>query len=402
MPLTAGPPSDRPNRGGVVGRSARAHGGWSVRRGVLGRLAGRGADDRGAVATVVAVLLAGGVLLGFLALVVDIGQIAVERAELQSGADAAVLAVARACAAETAKCASYSAIQSEAAKYANNNAPDGVSNLVDVCGRFEGTLPACDPPDGAPCLGTEPGDTTRYVEVRLSTELPDGRFVLPPSFAQAMAGNGGYAGVSVGACARATFERQADVKVIAMTVSVCEFNEAGFVTSGPPYASTSEIVIDFLFNAHGQCAFDPPGPFWHEADAAGWLTGGDANCLVDLPSSGEVWGEPLEPDDFLPPAGCPGQLGDLETAGTPVWVPVHDGHHHSGVDVQYRNVSVAPFVVTGYYFGPGRVRPSNITGDPPCETETPPDFRRCVSGVFVGPAQPLSTLNGASIIKLVG
>ena len=42
----------------------------------------RRSDDRGAVATVVAILLAGGVLLGFLSLVVDVGRIYVEREEL--------------------------------------------------------------------------------------------------------------------------------------------------------------------------------------------------------------------------------------------------------------------------------------------------------------------------------
>ena len=63
-------------------------------------------DDGGAVATVVAILLAGGVLLGFLALVVDVGQIYVEREELQTGADAAVLAVAKACATAAPACAS--------------------------------------------------------------------------------------------------------------------------------------------------------------------------------------------------------------------------------------------------------------------------------------------------------
>src|ERR1043165_3858879 len=57
--------------------------------------------ERGAVAVTVAILLGGGVLLGFAALVVDVGQLYAEREELQSGADAAALAVAKACATQT-------------------------------------------------------------------------------------------------------------------------------------------------------------------------------------------------------------------------------------------------------------------------------------------------------------
>ena len=46
----------------------------------------------------VAVLLGGGVLLGLGAMVIDVGQLYQERAELQNGADAAALAVAKSCA----------------------------------------------------------------------------------------------------------------------------------------------------------------------------------------------------------------------------------------------------------------------------------------------------------------
>ena len=56
-----------------------------------------GKDDRGAIGILIAVLIGGGVLLGMAALVVDVGQIYQNRAELQNGADAGALAVARQC-----------------------------------------------------------------------------------------------------------------------------------------------------------------------------------------------------------------------------------------------------------------------------------------------------------------
>ena len=62
------------------------------------RLAGRvRRDERGAIGVMVAVLLGAGVLTGMGAMVVDLGQLYQERAELQDGADAAALGVAKSC-----------------------------------------------------------------------------------------------------------------------------------------------------------------------------------------------------------------------------------------------------------------------------------------------------------------
>ena len=55
-------------------------------------------DERGVVGVIVAMLLGAGVLTGMAALVLDIGQIYQERIELQNGADAAALGVAKSCA----------------------------------------------------------------------------------------------------------------------------------------------------------------------------------------------------------------------------------------------------------------------------------------------------------------
>ena len=91
-----------------------------------------GGDDRGAVATVVAILLAGGVLLGFLSLVVDVGRIYVEREELQTGADAAALAVAKACATAATACRTDDGLLDLAQSYADVNSSDGVSKVSGV------------------------------------------------------------------------------------------------------------------------------------------------------------------------------------------------------------------------------------------------------------------------------
>ena len=170
---------------------------------------GRGSDDRGAVAVVVAMLLAGGVLLGMLALVIDVGQIYVEREELQSGADAAAMAVAKACAIDSADCSSPTDVR-EPGRSATPTPTPGTArpSCEEICGYRPGRLSPCSAPASnlTACLGAPPPVPAFYVEVRLRTQMPDGSFALPPTFAQTLAGNGGYTGATVGACARATWQ----------------------------------------------------------------------------------------------------------------------------------------------------------------------------------------------------
>ncbi|AUI49656.1 TadE/TadG family type IV pilus assembly protein [Arthrobacter crystallopoietes] len=84
-------------------------------------------EDRGTTAVIVAILLV--ILLGFAAIVIDIGRIFAERSQLQNGADSAALSVAYSCGddSDSLDCnpSSHSAVD-----VANANALDGLSNLV--------------------------------------------------------------------------------------------------------------------------------------------------------------------------------------------------------------------------------------------------------------------------------
>ena len=55
-------------------------------------------NEDGAVATIVVTLLSFGVILGLLAIAVDVGRLMVERRQLQNGADAAAMSLAQSCA----------------------------------------------------------------------------------------------------------------------------------------------------------------------------------------------------------------------------------------------------------------------------------------------------------------
>lgn len=61
-------------------------------------------SERGAVTTIVATLLGGGVLFGVLALSLDLGQLMAERAQVQNGADASSLSLMRSCATSSTQC----------------------------------------------------------------------------------------------------------------------------------------------------------------------------------------------------------------------------------------------------------------------------------------------------------
>jgi len=367
-------------------------------------------DDRGAVATVVAILLAGGVLLGFLALVVDVGQIYVEREELQTGADAAVLAVAKACATAAPACSSGPAVRALAQSYADANSADGRSRVAEVCGRLANRLDPCGPDAGnlTDCLGAEP-PSVPFVQVRLATELSDGTLVLPPVFAQTMAGNSGYDGTAVGACARATWQVPARSAIVGLTISTCEGQDLARgrrVDPDDPQPRDERVV--FTAPGRGQCVGAPPADGWLRPGPAGWLDA-DASCEVHLPLSKQLNGR----DSAPAPANCETRLRQAAAAHETVYLPVYDGQRGAFPDRAYRITAFAPFLVTGFVLGPtvaaDPADPANaadpdvllswLSSGPPCALNSE---ERCLSGVLAGPLVPVSTLAGNSLVTLIG
>src|SRR5206468_363388 len=122
---------------------------------VMRRLAGRyRPGDRGAVSALVAVLLAGGVLLGMGAIVVDAGQLYAERQQLLAGADAAAMTAAYSCA-DAGTCPGGGTLAAMR-QAANQNAADGASDVSLLCGRVRGTgFGSCPQPGNLTrCLGS--------------------------------------------------------------------------------------------------------------------------------------------------------------------------------------------------------------------------------------------------------
>jgi Flp pilus assembly protein TadG len=100
------------------------------------RLRHLGADDRGAVTVIVAIMMV--VLLGMAALVVDVGSVEVRRAQLQDAADAAATAIAQNCYSATGTTVSAcdagvkGAASSTASNLATKTLPSGTPFSVDA------------------------------------------------------------------------------------------------------------------------------------------------------------------------------------------------------------------------------------------------------------------------------
>jgi hypothetical protein len=381
--------------------------------------------DRGAVAVTVGILLSGGVLLGFTALVVDVGQLYAEREELQSGADAGALAVAAACATQTIDgCISGDRVggpnddvYDTAEKFADRNALDGRANVLLVCGRDPGNrLNDCDYGQSnnfARCIGSPPPAPQPYVEVRLQTETRSGSFVLPPVFAQTL--GGGTSGGSAGACARASWS-EPNRQPVAFALSMCEFAEAtenGYTTP-PNWTDDDEYVIFVHSDSLGtSCDDQSPPSGWERPGRFGWIADRSNGCVADGSDlrdgvlhtvPGNSWGDC---DDQGNSAGRLRQLRGTTPPNPPdytvVLIPIVDGcqdpgnhnndcNNGTGGDSELHLAGFAPFVITGYREngsggggggGGGDRIQSWQTGNDPCDG----GGEGCISGFFVGPLQ---------------
>ena len=278
-------------------------------------------DDSGAVLVVVAVMMVA--LLGMGALVIDVGQLYVERRELQNGADAAALAVAQDCA--DGDCDEMPIAQT----YANDNAKDGKAGVDEVCGSVSSGLTDTDcddPPAHDP-------DFPNWVKV--DTVTPDDDqvdFVFAPILGHDTGTSGADAVAAWGSMGKAT--------TLPLTFSKCEYNELG----GNVQTGTFPHGLNYIYfhdtSDAGTCKAGPSG-----ADLPGgfgWLAP-SGTCGVEVTADGWV--------NDKTGNGVPNVCQPSDWQNREVLVPIYDDTNDlNGSNGRYHVAGFAGFRVHGYRF----------------------------------------------------
>lgn len=356
-----------------------------------------GSDDRGAIGVLVAILIGSGVLLGFGAMVVDVGQIYAERAQLQNGADAGALAVARSCA--QGPCA-----PGAAQSYANANSAHGSAAVDLVCGS--GSLGSCPARTGGltDCPPPPPAGTN-YVDVHTSTLMPGGSTLLPPVFAKTLIGNQSYNGTTVRACAQAVWGPPAALGGVAVTFSACEWDLAtsnGTVFAPPPpyppnalpSPSLDQVIKLHTTSSSTGCPTEPAG-----ADAPGnfgWTTDPNNNCTTRV-IAGTYGGN----TGTSVSQACQVALSADQANRALIFIPIYVSVSGTGANSVYTLKGFAAFVITGYHM-PGFKASDWLNSANDC---TGSDF--CINGYFTQglvptPGPPGGHDLGADFIRLTG
>jgi Flp pilus assembly protein TadG len=311
-----------------------------------------GQDDRGVAGLLVAILIGGGVLLGVGALAIDVGQIYAERAQLQSGADAGALAVAR-------DCANGVCTPSSAQSYANSNSGHG-SAAVSVCGS--GGLGACPTTTGALTdCPPDPPAGTNFVDVRTSTLMPSGSTLLPPVFASTLVS--GYNGTTVRACAQADWGPPSAAFGVGVTFSACSWDLATnsgavFAAQPPavPAASYDQVMKLHTTTSSTSCPTEPAG-----ADAPGnfgWTLDPKNDCTTPI-ISGSYGGQTGNGVT----AACMAALSADQANKTVIYIPIYVSVSGTGGNATFTLKGFAAFVITGYslpgFFASDWLNPAN-------------------------------------------
>jgi Flp pilus assembly protein TadG len=333
--------------------------------------------DEGAIAVLVAVLLSGGVLLGMGALVIDVGLIASEREQLQSGADAAAWGVAADCPADPDGCAA------RAPALAAANAGDGAADTsVVVCASDCATEQRI---RTSPCLDLPAGlQNGGVAEVRTTTRTASGGTLIPPVFAGALTG-----GTAVAACSQVVWGTPATAPAVALGISSCDWTTG--TADGATLPGADQVIAPDTFAAGPDCGADVPAG-WQPTAGFSWFTADADDCILDA-TVGRTWARPL----FAQP--CTDVLDDALATGQPILVALTDAVLPLSAELtrDYRIAGLAGFEVTGY-------RAGTATGGEPC-----PGTADCLSGRFVRmlvpvhDALPGDTRNyGATLISRIG
>ncbi len=327
----------------------------------------QGDPERGAASVLVAFLLVA--LLGFAALAVDVGALYWEKTQLQSGADAAALAIATDCAA-------------------------GACGPVAATGQFFADSNANDSSSGATV--TRPTANSVRVETN-ARDAGSGEDRFSLFFARAL----GFESTPVTAVAEAAWGPPARESTFPWTVSDCVFRqflspsqraelEATQNFTGDPLSTPVLLRFDTgtIYPGCGDHNLYRPGGF-------GWLEPTGTGCSAVVNTGGNVDGRPG--NNYPNTSDCRDMLATL--MGEPALIPLFDSTSGNGRNTVYHLIGFAAFELTAFKLE-GGVESNPLPAN--CERDC-----RAIEGRFTRfvaldglPAAPGSPNYGASIVNL--
>ncbi|MCU1668804.1 MAG: uncharacterized protein JWP40_1731 [Blastococcus sp.] len=315
---------------------------------------GRLQSERGATAVIFALLLVP--LLGFAAIAVDIGSLYADRAELQTAADAAAIAVAQDC--------------------ARGNCGDMLATATTLVQQNLG-----------PATSSQPVLSNNPLSVSVTGSTPQKHWFAPVL---------GYDSTAVRAYATVGWGGPSGgTAVLPLTFSWCSFKAQ---TGGGLPSGTAEQIIklsksaDVASQCQGPSGNVVPGGF-------GFLTTDSGRCTVTSAIDQAMHSSPGE----SPPNGC--TAADFASfIGKTVLLPLFDEFGGTGSGAWYRVYGYAAFKLTGYQFvGSFKYGGNKICGP------TSNGNDRCVTGYFTRFVELSDAWNyspdapqlGASILRLI-
>jgi Flp pilus assembly protein TadG len=320
---------------------------------MIDRLRKRSADERGAAAVTLALLLVP--MLGFAAIAVDVGALYAERARLQVAADAAAIAVAQDC--------------------SRGNCGDMLATAQTLITANDGDGTAAHPE-----LSNDP------VSVTVTGSTPKQHWFAPvlglDSTAVSATATVGWGGPSEGTA------------LLPLAFSWCSFKAQ--TGGGIPSTTTLQIINLTKGDTVGGCTGPSgnlvPGGF-------GFLQTDNGACKVTSALGEDMPSSPGE----SPPSGC--DAPDFAAmVGKTVLLPIFDKYGASGSNAWYHVYGFAAFRLTGYQF----VGQFKTAGNKICGPQSNGNDR-CITGYFTRFVELSDDWNyspdapqlGASILRLI-
>jgi len=319
---------------------------------MITRLRRRAADERGAAAVTLALLLVP--ILGFAAIAVDVGALYAERARLQVAADAAAIAVAQDCSRGNCGDMLATAQMLITANDGEGTASRPVLSQAPVSVTVTGSTPK--EHWFAPVIGFESSSVSATATVGWGSPVR-GTAMLPLTFSwcsfKAQTGGGLPSGTTV--------------RTIMLTKS------AGVASCAGPSGNVVPGGFGFLQTDHGTCE----------------VTSAVDQAMVSSPGES-------------PPSGCDA-VDFAAMKGQTVLLPIFDEYGEGGSNAWYRVYGYAAFTITGYQFV-GQF----TSGHKPCGPGTNGNDR-CVTGYFTRFVElsdaweydPTAPALGSSVLRLI-